>query len=124
MILNGFPNASRIGSSTVSIISGRNPPLNCTLTLITMQGHQHANKEQHESRYTAYFDSIVRLRNVATLTNSIDKVHYCCFDEGNVQVIDSKVFATLVYIIVYIIVCIIVEKYIFVKGGEVIIIVQ
>ena len=23
-----------------SIISGRNPPLHCTLTLITMQGHQ------------------------------------------------------------------------------------
>ena len=38
--LNGFPYGSNIGSIN-SMISGRNPPIYCTLTtLIAMQGHR------------------------------------------------------------------------------------
>ena len=32
----------------------------------------------------------IQLRNIADL--SIDKVHCCCFDEGNLYVIDVKDF--------------------------------
>ena len=41
MVLNGFPNVSRVNS----IVSGRNPPLYCPLRLsITMQGHQNKKR--------------------------------------------------------------------------------
>ena len=41
--LNRFPDGSNIGS-IIRIMSGRSPPLHCTLTLIAMQGHQTIKK--------------------------------------------------------------------------------
>ena len=40
MVSKGFPD---VMTSVDSIISGRSPPLYCTLTLISMQGHQNQN---------------------------------------------------------------------------------
>ena len=62
--LNGFPKKSH---RVNRIISGRSPPLYCTLTLITMQGHQNHNQgafrfffEYSESRCTIYLDQEFR----------------------------------------------------------------
>ena len=40
--LDGFPDGSNIESAV--LMSGRSPPLCCTLTLIAMQGHLTKNK--------------------------------------------------------------------------------
>ena len=45
--LNRFPDGSNI-ASTVRIMSGRSPPLYCTLTLIAVQGHQTKSKIKTE----------------------------------------------------------------------------
>ena len=61
-----------------------NPPIYCTLTLITMQGCQNMNKEHHESRKIVYFD----LRDQDYSSSLVDKVHCCYFgEEGNLRVI-------------------------------------
>ena len=81
-----------------------------------MQGHQkrtpkHTKKEHHESRYTVYFDFRVQDHSRSSSNMmvkiyiyiyiyiiivkersdlSLDKVHCCYFDEGNLQAIDVK----------------------------------
>ena len=52
--LIGFPDGSSIGLID-SIMSGRNPPLYCTLALIAMQGHQNRDKRHDNSRYDSFF---------------------------------------------------------------------
>ena len=55
-----------------SIISGRNPLLYyCTLTLVTMQGHQNRNKEHQECINTVYFDS--RVQDYSSINSSMVK---------------------------------------------------
>ena len=57
MVSKGFPNVTTSGRQ---YNIGKSPPLHCTLTLITMQGHQnHTIKEHRKSRCTIYFDLTV-----------------------------------------------------------------
>ena len=64
-----------------------------------MQGHQNKAKAHHLPKYTVYFTldlsttvnmviKKIKLRNIAC--RSIDKVHFCYFNQGNLQVIDVK----------------------------------
>ena len=47
--LDGFPNGSNIGVN--SVMSGRNPPLCCTLPLIAMQEHEEYLEAVHLTSY-------------------------------------------------------------------------
>ena len=69
-------------------ISGRSPPLHCTLTLITMYGHQ--NKNRLVSIQYTYglkvpdYGTLILYREVE-LKNGV----WCCVFEGSLPVIDD-----------------------------------